>query len=82
MNYQDAYRWLHGDSRIEYCGCRDAAEVMNDVNKELLEALEDVHKLIIEGAEHGFNYAVGDWAERLFRSNYKTCQAISKAKGE
>lgn len=28
MNYAQAYEWLHGD-RIEYSGCRSAAEAMS-----------------------------------------------------
>lgn len=27
MDYETAYRWLHGD-RVEYSGCRSAAEAM------------------------------------------------------
>jgi hypothetical protein len=48
----------------------------------LYEALDSVHKLIAEGAEHGFNSLVGDWAERLFTSQQRTFPALAKARGE
>lgn len=34
MTYEDAYQWLHGD-RIEYSGCRRAAEAMEAEVKRL-----------------------------------------------
>ena len=47
----------------------------------LYEALADVHALICEGAETGFNPLTGDWAERLFASNAKTSDALRSAGG-
>lgn len=40
-------------------------------------ALTDVHKLICEGAKTGFNPLEGEWAEKLFRSNGKTYDALN-----
>lgn len=49
---------------------------------ELLEALQSVHKIIIEGSLEGFNPLIGDWAKRLYESQYNTSIAIKKATGE
>lgn len=49
---------------------------------DLYEALENVRNLISEGAEHGFNYNEGDWADRLFKSQAKSSAALRKARGE
>lgn len=38
MNYEEAYRWLHGD-RVEYSGCRAAAEAMEAKANALRGAL-------------------------------------------
>lgn len=46
---------------------------------DLYDALKDVHKLIVEGAEHGFNPNENQWAERLFLSQQKTSRALKKA---
>ena len=48
---------------------------------ELLEALQNVRKLISEAALTGFNCKDGDWADRLFFSQQKTSAAIDKALG-
>ena len=38
MDYETAYRWLHGD-RVEYSGCRSAAEAMEAEIDRLRAAL-------------------------------------------
>jgi len=48
----------------------------------LIEALENVQKLIAEAAMTGFNCRDGDWAERLFFSQQKTSAALKAARGE
>lgn len=45
---------------------------------ELYEALKDVNALIAEAAMTGFNYATGDWAQRLYDSQQKTSAALSR----
>lgn len=64
----------------------EAIAVENDANARLisaapdmLEALREVNALISEGAEHGFQPLVDDFAERIFASQRKTYAAISKA---
>ena len=49
---------------------------------ELLEALKLVRSIISDGAAVGFNYADGDWAERLFASQATSHAAITKAEGK
>lgn len=46
---------------------------------ELYEALRSVNRLISEAALTGFNWADGDWAQRLFESQQVTSRALSKA---
>jgi len=48
---------------------------------EMFEALLTVNKLIAEAASTGFNCHDGDWAERLFRSQQATSEALRKAVG-
>ena len=60
-----------------YVKADDYDSLMDDVI-ELEAALRNVHKLICEGAEEGFNCHIGDWAERLFRSNQKTSEALGR----
>ena len=66
-------------------GATDAEKIANatliSAAPELLEALDNVHKLICEGAKEGFNPLTGTWAEELFKSNSATHAAINKAKG-
>jgi len=51
---------------------------MSDLTKEMYEALKEVNKIVSEGAAEGFNYTIGDWADRLFQSQQKTHAAIRK----
>ena len=60
----------------------DADAALIAASPDLYAALADVHALVCEGADHGFNPSVGDWAERLFASNGKTSAALSAARGE
>lgn len=46
---------------------------------ELLEAVIATRKLVAEAALTGFNYADGDWAERLFANQAVLSAAIPKA---
>lgn len=46
---------------------------------DMLEALQNVQKLISEAAMTGFNCKDGDWAERLFFSQQMTSKSIAKA---
>ena len=46
---------------------------------DMLDALKKVNGIIAEAAMTGFNYADGDWAERLFQSQQTTIAAIKKA---
>ena len=39
MNYEQAYQWLHGD-RVEYSGCRAAAECFEAEIRELRKDAE------------------------------------------
>lgn len=48
---------------------------------ELYEALKAVHALIVEGSMTGFNCHSGDWADRLYRSQWETSEALKKATG-
>ena len=41
MDYETAYRWLHGD-RVEYSGCRSAAEAMEAEIDRLRAVLEAI----------------------------------------
>lgn len=44
---------------------------------DVAKALRNVQKLISEGAATGFNYADGDWAERLYASQQQTSRALA-----
>lgn len=46
----------------------------------LVKALEEVRKIISEGAMEGFNPKVGDWAERLFASQGMTNEVLKSIK--
>lgn len=46
---------------------------------EMLAQLIAVRGIIAEGAMTGFNQLDGDWAERLFKSQGQTTDAINKA---
>lgn len=46
---------------------------------ELLAALVHVRSIIVEAANTGFNWADGDWAERLFASQGPSFDAVAKA---
>jgi len=48
---------------------------------ELLDAVYETRKLVSEAASIGFNYAVGDWAERLYANQALLSAAIAKAEG-
>ena len=53
--HQDAYTWLHGDSRIEYSGCRAAAEAMKaeiDRLNLLVKTLEDENNRLQVVVDH------------------------------
>lgn len=59
----------------------NAAFIVNAVNAHdtLVNAIEAVRAIIIEGAETGFNPRSGDWADRLFRSQGLTYDALKLA---
>lgn len=61
----------------------NAALIVAAVNSytDMLAALRNVNKLISEAAMTGFNCKDGDWAERLFASQWDTSEAIRKAEG-
>ncbi|CAO3358679.1 hypothetical protein [Azospirillum palustre] len=46
---------------------------------ELASAVKLVRSIIKDGAEVGFNFQHGDWAERLFASQAVTHRALAKA---
>lgn len=49
--HEDAYTWLHADARIEYSGCRAAAEAMKaeiDRLEILKKFLEDENDRLID----------------------------------
>lgn len=50
--------------------------------RELVEALEKVHKIISEASPIGFDPTSGDWAERLFFSQRATNAALAKARAQ
>ena len=43
---------------------------------ELEEALITTRALVVEGAVTGFNYALGDWADRLYQNNGNISNAL------
>ena len=45
---------------------------------ELEAALIKTRAIVVEGAAQGFNYAVGDWAMRLFENNGNISRALNK----
>ncbi|MEK1893178.1 MAG: hypothetical protein AAAB20_07855 [Rhizobium sp.] len=47
--------------------------------QDLLDAVLKTRALVAEAALTGFNYADGDWAERLFENQAVLSAAISKA---
>ena len=47
-------------------------------NERLREALRSVRAIITEGALEGFRPEVGDWADRLFRSQAMTSAALQE----
>lgn len=52
-----------------------------NAHDSLVAALEAVHKLISEGAKHGFNAVENpEWADRLFKSQSATHAALSLAR--
>jgi len=63
-------------------GIAKANLVVNAVNSHdaLVNALENVRRIIAEGALTGFNYKDGDWAERLFESQQVTSAALASIK--
>lgn len=75
------------DGRVVICTMEDLNE--DDIANarlivaapDMLAALKSVNKLISEAAMTGFNYADGDWPERLFFSQQATSDAIAKAEG-
>lgn len=48
---------------------------------DFLEAVLETRKLVSEAAMTGFNFADGDWAERLFLNQGRLSAAIRKAEG-
>jgi hypothetical protein len=48
----------------------------------LYEALIHIREIIKDGALEGFNPMAGDWAERLFKSQHMSHEAVKKARGE
>jgi len=62
----------------------DAARLLGEKSEliaVMLAALKDVNALVSEAAQTGFNYKTGDWAERLFASQWNTSEAIRMAEG-
>ena len=49
--------------------------------EDLIDALQNVNQIIAEASSTGFNYKDGDWAEKLFKSQQKTSDALKKALG-
>lgn len=47
--------------------------------ERLREQLKVVHGIIVEASETGFNYKTGDWATRLYESQWETSQALKAA---
>lgn len=61
----------------------DAADKrVRDAAPELLEALEKVRAIIVEGATVGFDPHSGDWAERLYDSQAMSARAVQHAGGD
>jgi hypothetical protein len=49
---------------------------------DMLAALLATRALVSEAAQTGFNYATGDWAERLYANQASLSAAISRAEGK
>jgi hypothetical protein len=60
-----------------------AAELtrLRSLNAELVEAIQLVRSIIVDGATTGFNCHDGDWAERLYTSQAVTHRALARANG-
>lgn len=46
---------------------------------DMYEALVHIREIIMDGAQEGFNPLAGDWADRLFKSQWLSSQAVKKA---
>lgn len=57
----------------------DAVKALVVAAPELLEAALATRKLVVEAALTGFNYADGDWAERLYHNQAALSAAIARA---
>lgn len=71
-SYEQEYEW-----QIQQANARLIAAA-----PDLLEAVIASRALVSEAAQTGFNYAEGDWADRLYANQAVLSAAISKAKGE
>lgn len=58
---------------------RDGLLSTSSAVRGMREALEHVRAIIVEAAMTGFNYADGDWAERLYASQAITHAALKSA---
>lgn len=76
---------LGGDDECGIHGSTDKEALANarliEAAPDLYEALKAAHRLIAEAAMTGFNYADGDWTERLFLSQGPSFAALRKADG-
>jgi len=72
------YKFVNIDATAD----ANARLIVKAVNSHdnLVKALENVRKIIAEGALTGFNYKDGDWAERLFESQQVTSAALAMLK--
>lgn len=59
---------------------RNRSQRVHALNEALVKALENVQRLIAEGALTGFNPLDGNWADRLFHSQQQTSRALAAAR--
>src|SRR4051812_47670096 len=67
---------------VTFWNATDVDKQMITAAPNMLDALQNVNKLISEAAVTGFNCHDGDWAERLFASQQQTSEAIRAAVGK
>jgi hypothetical protein len=52
-------------------------QALEKAAKDMAAAIELVRECVTDGAPEGFNPSVGDWAERLYRSQHDTHKALA-----
>lgn len=73
--FHNTQQWEEDDS---IKAIEDKAEAAKEIVDELINSILEIHSLICDAAETGFNSLDGEWATKLYFTNARTYAILKK----